>query len=243
MLFSVIASHASAASGAFSSASATSVASATALPDMSVCMSSIERCGLRLMPPVSNRMPLPTSATSGARRDRRRERPRQRRWAMPACASGIAARHRQKSAGTQALAAAPANTSAASGGAGAPVRQQPPIGGAHRVCWAAAPSACAPDCRRARWPRCARCPAAAPRTARSSSAASGAPGVLRKLRQCEALGPGRASAAPRTTAPHRPPIASTMRPMRSGRRPPARAAACRRAQALEAAGVGFDVGQ
>ncbi len=50
--------------GAFNFASATIVASATALPDMSVCMSSIERCALRLVPPVSKRIPLPTSATS-----------------------------------------------------------------------------------------------------------------------------------------------------------------------------------
>ncbi len=70
--FSVIASQASAVIGARSSASATSVASATALPAMSVCMSSIDLCVFRLMPPVSNRMPLPTNATSGACEDLRR---------------------------------------------------------------------------------------------------------------------------------------------------------------------------
>src|ERR1700723_2445852 len=53
MRFSVIASHASAANGARSCASASSVASATALPFISVCMSSIERWGLRFTPAVS----------------------------------------------------------------------------------------------------------------------------------------------------------------------------------------------
>ncbi len=43
--------------------SASSVPSATALPCMSSCMSSMPRNGFRLFPPVSKQIPLPTSAT------------------------------------------------------------------------------------------------------------------------------------------------------------------------------------
>ena len=64
--FSVIASHASMPNGTRSSASASSVPSATALPCMSVCMSSMPVNGFKFVPPVSNTTPLPTSARLGA---------------------------------------------------------------------------------------------------------------------------------------------------------------------------------
>ena len=62
MRFSARASQASTGRGNRPLASASSVASTTALPAMSVCMSSIDLCGLRLVPPVSKQIPLPTSA-------------------------------------------------------------------------------------------------------------------------------------------------------------------------------------
>ena len=52
--------------GARSSLSASSVPTATALPCMSVCMSYMLLWVLRLMPPVSKQMPLPTSASFAA---------------------------------------------------------------------------------------------------------------------------------------------------------------------------------
>ena len=52
--------------GALSSLSASSVPTATALPCMSSCMWYMLLCDLRLMPPVSKQMPLPTSASRRA---------------------------------------------------------------------------------------------------------------------------------------------------------------------------------
>ena len=64
VLFSVMASQQSTATGSLSSLMVLSVASATALPPMSICISSMELKGFRLVPPVSKMMPLPTRLTA-----------------------------------------------------------------------------------------------------------------------------------------------------------------------------------
>ena len=72
MRFSVMASQQSTASGERSACSAYRLPTATALPSMSVCMSSMLLCGFKLVPPVSKQMPLPTRLTArrGAPRGR-----------------------------------------------------------------------------------------------------------------------------------------------------------------------------
>ena len=102
--FSEIASHASTPNGTSSDASASNVPSATALPCMSMCMSNMPLNAFKFVPPVSNRMPLPTSASCGSAF---RAAADSSDAAMPASRSRIALRHREERAGARACGACP----------------------------------------------------------------------------------------------------------------------------------------